>query len=174
LGDGKHGDEQEQHDVVALTTPSEATLDTFAALSNMVPLLGGAIGTVLSGLSNDRKLQRVNEVLWAMSKDIRDLSEESEKYVTTDEFKDLLDETLHKVYEERSEEKRRLYKEFLVDEIREPWRSPEDQHRFLRTLEAVTAGTHRGAPCPPGARRCRSGWTRHGPGHRWTSPSGET
>jgi hypothetical protein len=133
----KERDEQEQHEVVALTTRSEATLDTFAALSNMVPLLGGAIGSILSGLSNDRKLQRVNQVLWAMSEDIQALSEESEKYVTTDEFKDLLDETLHKVYEERSEQKRRLYKEFLVDEIREPWRSSEDQHRFLRTLEAV-------------------------------------
>src|SRR5262249_51969992 len=39
--------------------------------------------------------------------------------------------------EERHEEKRRLYKDFLVDEIRTPWGSWEEQHRFLRTLELV-------------------------------------
>ena len=35
-----------------------------------------AISTVLSGLSSDRKMQRVNEVLWAMSEDLRELSED--------------------------------------------------------------------------------------------------
>jgi hypothetical protein len=129
--------DNESHEIVRMTTPSDTAMDAAAAVATMVPLLGGAISNVLSGLSNDRKLRRINEVLWAMSEELKDLSEESEKYVTTDEFQDLLDETLHKVYEERSEEKRHLYKDFLVDEIREPWGSWQEQHRFLRTLESV-------------------------------------
>lgn len=63
-----------------------------------------------------------DEVVWASAEELRNLSEKSGKCVALKSSRTSWT-GLHKVYEERSEEKRRLHEDFLVDEIREPWRS---------------------------------------------------
>jgi hypothetical protein len=64
-------------------------------------------------------------------------SEISETYVKTEEFEELLERTLRQAADERSEEKRRTYRLFLVGTIKSPGEPYEEQLRFLRSLEEV-------------------------------------
>jgi hypothetical protein len=128
---------QEPHELVPAATSSEVALDTTAALSTMIPLLGGAISNVLSGLSQDRKMARVNEVLWSLAEDVKQFSTEAEQFVKTEDFQELLEETLRRVHGERSEEKRRIYRDFLVGAIQSPGEPYDEQIRFLRVLEEL-------------------------------------
>ena len=101
--------------------PAETALDMAATLSNLVPWIGGAVGNVLGGLSVGRKIDRVNEVLAGMVEDLRNFkSDVSERYVKTDEFEELLENVLRKVADERSEQKRRLLRSFLVEVVEHP------------------------------------------------------
>lgn len=134
---GDHGQADEPHELIPAFTSSEAALDTTAALSSMIPVLGGPISSVLSGLSQDQKMARVNEVLWGLANEIRHLSEESENYVKSEDFQELLEETLRRVHRERSEEKRRTYRDFLVGAVQSPGEPYDEQVRFLRVLEEL-------------------------------------
>ena len=73
--------------------PNAATVDTSldvaAAVSSLVPWLGGPISNVLSGFVRDRKIGRVQEAITALAEELRSFrSEASEEYVRTEEFED--------------------------------------------------------------------------------------
>lgn len=57
----------------------------------------------------------------------------------TEEFEELLEKTLQKAAEERDEEKRRIYRSFIVGAVKSPGEPYEEQIRFLRTLEKIQA-----------------------------------
>ncbi|MFQ5875776.1 MAG: hypothetical protein ACE5JL_18520, partial [Dehalococcoidia bacterium] len=79
---------------------------------------------------------RVKEVLEGLVEDLREFrSEVSEDYVKSEEFEELLEHTLHRVAAERNEEKRLIYRDFLVGIIKSPGEPYDEQLRFLRTLE---------------------------------------
>ena len=124
--------------MVPASTKAETALDVAAAVTSAAPWIGGPVSSVLSGMSFGRKLGRVREVLEAVATDLKDFqSEASEKYVKTDEFEDLLEQTLKRAGEERSEDKRRLYKAFLTEAIESPGEDYDDQLRLLRTFEEL-------------------------------------
>jgi len=118
---------------------TDYALEAAAAAISLLPGLGGAIASVLSGWSVDRKRERVREVLSSLALRLANLqSDVANEYVRTDEFEDLLDEALRRVAAERHESKRRLYREFLVSAINAP--GPYDEQlRILRTLEQLQA-----------------------------------
>jgi hypothetical protein len=92
----------------------------------------------LSGVSFGRKLNRVREILEGLVEDLRNFkSKVSENYVKTDDFEELLEQTLRKAAEERSPEKWRLYRAFLSNAVRSPGASYDDQFRVLRILEQI-------------------------------------
>jgi hypothetical protein len=83
-----------------------------------------------------RKLARVREVLEGLVEDLDSFkSAAAEEYVSTDEFEELLEQTLRRVADERAEEKRSIYRAFLTDTIQSPGQPYDEQIRFLRTLE---------------------------------------
>src|SRR5262245_5026146 len=99
-------------------TKAEAALDIVAVVTSAVPYLGGPVSSVLAGASVGRKFDRVREVLAGVAEDLRGFkSEATERYVQTEDFADLLDKTLRQAGEERTEEKRQLYRSFLVNAI---------------------------------------------------------
>lgn len=59
----------------------------------------------------------------------------SEEYVKSDEFSELVENTLLQAANERSEEKRLVYRDFLVGTIISPGEPYDDQIRFLKMLE---------------------------------------
>lgn len=84
-----------------LSTPAETALDLLSAVVSLVPWLGGPISGLLSGYSNQRKLKRLRDVLGGVANDLRNFSSKaSEDYVKTEEFEDLLEQTLRRVADE--------------------------------------------------------------------------
>lgn len=119
-------------------TKGESALDIASAVSAAVPWIGGPVSNVLGGISTQRKLERVHEVLTRISQELESFkSEASEEYVKTEDFEELLENALRKASEERSEEKRRIYGNFLVGAIENPGENYDEQRRFLRTLEEL-------------------------------------
>ena len=117
---------------------SEIALDIASFVSSAVPWIGGPVSNVLSGVSFGRKISRVQEILEGIAHDLGNFkSEVSERYVKTEEFEELLEKTLRKAAEERDEEKRRIYRSFIVGAVKSPGEPYEEQIRFLRTLEEI-------------------------------------
>lgn len=125
-------------DLIPATASAETTLDVAAFVASAVPWIGGPVSSVLSGISMGRKFSRVREVLEGLASDLAELhSEKSEKYVNTEDFEELLEQTLKRASEERSEEKRRIYRAFLTNAIESPGESYDEQIRFIRTLDIL-------------------------------------
>ena len=127
-----------QKDLVPASTKAETTLDIASFVGSAVPWIGGPVSNVLSGMSLGRKLGRVSEVLEGVASDLADFkSDVSEQYVRTEEFEDLLEQTLRRAGEERSEEKRRMYRAFLSGAIESPGEPYDEQIRMLRTFDEL-------------------------------------
>jgi hypothetical protein len=119
-------------------TREEKVLDTVGTVANLVPVLGGPVSSILFGLSGDRRFERVRAYLIELAERVGHLEDEQELFVRSEDFEDLLIEASQRVWAERSEEKRRIYRDFLVDAIRHPSAEPYDERlRFLRVVEQV-------------------------------------
>ncbi len=116
----------------------ETAADIAAAATSLIPWLGGPLSYVLGGYATGRRINRVSDAVKKLTRDLQDFkSEASEKYVQSEDFEELADATLRRVYEERNEEKRAAYKNFLVHAIKYPGDSYDEQIRILRALESV-------------------------------------
>jgi len=119
------------------STYSEAVLETLQNISSLVPVLGGPISSFFGGMAAGRKFERIREVLVGVAQDLSNLKQQvSEEYVRSEDFEDLLDETLRRVARERYEEKRGIYQRFLAREIEEPIEY-DSQILVLRALEEL-------------------------------------
>ncbi len=131
-------DEDFTYKEVPTGLPTERALDVAAFVANLVPWLGGPIAGVLSGIGTDRKIDRINEVVIGLAEKLRDVeSDAAKQYVETEEFEELLEQTLRQVAIERHEEKRRIYRDFLIGAIVAPGEPYDEQRRFLRTMEEL-------------------------------------
>jgi hypothetical protein len=129
---------ENRKDLIPATTKTETALDVAAFVGSAVPWIGGPVSNVLSGMSLGRKFARVREVLEGLTSDLSDFkSEVSEKYVKTEDFEELLEQTLKRAADERNEEKRQIYRYFLTNAIESPGEPYDEQIRFLRTLEEL-------------------------------------
>lgn len=131
-------DEDFKYEEVPTGLPAERALDVGAFVANLVPWIGGPIAGVLSGIGTDRKINRVNEVVISLAEELRNFkSDAAERYVQTEDFEELLEQTLRQVAAERYEEKRRIYRDFLIGAIVSPGEPYDEQRRFLRTMEEL-------------------------------------
>lgn len=107
-------------------------------LASAVPGLGGVVASVLSEWSAERRYARIREVIEDLALRLANSqSEASQAYIRSDEFPDLLDQTLRRVAHERHEGKRRLYATFLAGAIENPGEPYDEQLRLLRTIEQL-------------------------------------
>jgi hypothetical protein len=103
-----------------------------------VPLIGGPVAGILGGMAQQRKLDRVKEVLEGLREDLGDFkSKVTDDYVRTEDFAELLEKTLRAASEERNEEVRALYRRFLAHAITKPGDAYDDQIVVLRAVETV-------------------------------------
>lgn len=141
------------------TTLTEHALDISAVVAGFAPAVGGAVGAVLSGISQTRKFNRVAELLEGLRDDLAGLrSEVMDDYVKTGDFEDLLEQTLRRAAEERSNEVRALYRRFLYSAMTEPGDAYDDQLHVLRALERLRAphvAVLKALSQPPGAEAHR-------------------
>lgn len=118
--------------------PAERALDLAATVANLVPLIGGPVSSILSGLSGGRKEQRILEVIQGVSEDLRNFeSQAAEAYVKTEDFEELLENALKRAKDERSSEKRALYRRILTNAIKHPGRKYEEHMRFINILNEI-------------------------------------
>jgi hypothetical protein len=130
--------EEEEKSLLPSSQPLEAAYDMAAAVSSMVPWLGGPVSMVLGGLSLGLKMERVGQVLTEVSARVKHLEAEAAKeYVQTSEFQELLERTLRQVAQERSEAKRQVYAAFLAGDIESPGEPYDEKLRVLRILEEL-------------------------------------
>lgn len=120
----------------------EIALQAAAVLTSLVPTVGGLASTILSGMSTDRKMKRVWEVLDGISQDLRGRETEAMEhpYVHTEAFEDLFEQTLRKVADEGSADKRQVYQALLVRLILNPSENDEEPRRVLRVLGDLETG----------------------------------
>jgi hypothetical protein len=115
-------------------------LDVAALFAEAIPGLGGAISNVLGGFSSRRKQMRFLEVIEGVAADLRGFkSEVSEQYVRSEDFEDLFEETLRQAARERSAEKRAVYRDFIVNAIREPGEPYDEQIETLRLIGRLSS-----------------------------------
>lgn len=113
-------------------------VDAVAVGAELIPVLGGAVSNVLNGWSQERRMQRVKDVIEDLSARVKGLGTRvDEAYVRSDEFEDLLDRTLRQVAAERHQNKRRLYAAFLAGAIECRGEPYDEQLRMLRTIEEL-------------------------------------
>jgi len=125
-------------EILPASTHQETALDIVAAVSSVVPWIGGPVSVVLAGISLARKFERVRGVLMDMAEQIKNLeSDASQKYVSSEDFQDLLGKTLRQAADERVDEKRKAYSTFLASGIRYTNQSYDEKLRILRTLEEI-------------------------------------
>lgn len=128
----------EKKDLLPAATPDETALAAASTAVSLIPWLGGAVSNVLSGMLLGRKMDRVAEVIQGLDSDLKEFkSEASEEYVKTEEFEELLEETLKRVAAERNEGKRVIFKNFLAGVVRRPSEPYDEKLRILRILEGL-------------------------------------
>jgi len=112
--------------------------DLGALFASVVPVVGGAVSFVLSDWTAQRRYQRVRDVLQGLAKDLQQFKDDvKEEYVRSDEFTDLLDQTLRRVANERHEEKRRLYRGVLLGAITGQGQSYDEHLHMLRVIDSL-------------------------------------
>lgn len=138
----------DDRDIVPEDRPSDLALDTGAVLANLVPVLdtavpglGSALGAVLGGWVNERRRQRIVEVLdtlrWDLEEARATIRDVQRDYVRSEGFEELLGRTLRQVADERDGGKRRIYGRFLAGAISSPGETYDEQVRFLQALERL-------------------------------------
>jgi hypothetical protein len=136
--DSLTSEEQSNSEFLSASDARGDLLDLAAIYTSVLPVFGGAISNVLSGWSQQRRMERVREVLRDLFVRVNALrTRVDEEYVKSDEFEDLLDQTLRRVASERSKEKRRIYREVLAGALTERATSYDEQLRMLRALDQV-------------------------------------
>lgn len=129
---------KEKKDLIPTSKEIEPAIDWISVVVSVVPYLGGPISSIRSGITSARRESRIREVLEGLATNLEDFkSEVSEEYVRTEDFEELFERTFRQVAEERNEEKRRIYRDFLADAIKSPGEPYDEQLRFLRTLEEM-------------------------------------
>jgi hypothetical protein len=117
---------------------AESGKDMAEFAARMVPWIGQPIKNVLNGISIGQKMPRVNDLLEGVINEIIDFrSELSELYVKTDDFGKFLDNILRIAADERVDEKRNIYKNFLLDAIKSPCEPFDRQLELLQSLKEL-------------------------------------
>ena len=116
----------------------EQIAGVLSIVTSAIPTLGGPVSAILNGYVTKRKFDRMADVINQLADDLKDYKDDaSEQFVATEDFEDLLDDTLRKVASERSEEKRTVFKNLLRVAIKECDANYDEHLRILRILEQM-------------------------------------
>jgi hypothetical protein len=124
-------------DILPSMTRDEKIIEAVGTVSSLAPLLGGPLSSILIGISGDRRFDRARKMIIELAERLGDVEAEREAFVRSEDFEDLLIETLQRVAAERDEGKRRAYRNILLHAIRDAGQSYDETLRFLRVLEQL-------------------------------------
>lgn len=123
---------------MAPITKSERFSELFAIVSSAAPWIGGPISGVICGIATDLKIKRVTQFIKDVLAYVDNLhTQESEEFVKTEDFVDIFDKTAQAVADERSENKRNLFANYILNNIAVPKISYDLRLKCLRLLEEI-------------------------------------
>jgi hypothetical protein len=131
------GNTDDRTEILPSLTRDEKIIETVGTVSALVPVLGGPLSSILLGISGDRRFERVRGVLFDLADRLGDLADEQADFIRSADFEDLLIETLQRVAAERSERKRRSYRNLVLHAIADGNRNYDETLRFERVLERL-------------------------------------
>jgi hypothetical protein len=132
------GENSERRDILPYRAQGEGEIELASILTSVIPWAGGPISAVLSGISQEKKWERVKDVLISMGTELEGFkSEVAEKYVRTDQFQELFEKALRQAGNEFYEDKRKAYANFLAQEIKGSGNTYDEGLRILRIIEEL-------------------------------------
>lgn len=118
------------------STKGEVALDVLAIGASSLPYLGGPLSQILGRVSGGYKWKRAESYLREMDVRLEEASEASKEYVTRPEFVDLLEQTLRRLMDEASEQRRQMFTNVLEEAIRGA-RPVDEASRVIRLLDRL-------------------------------------
>jgi hypothetical protein len=118
-------------------TRDEKIIEVVGTVSSLAPLLGGPLSSILMGISGDRRFDRVRKTIIDLAERLGDVQADREAFVRSEDFEDLLIETVQRVAAERDAGKRQAYRNILLNAVRDAGQSYDETLRFLRVLEQL-------------------------------------
>ncbi|MDA1258082.1 MAG: hypothetical protein O3C10_09630 [Chloroflexi bacterium] len=112
---------------------------TAAALS-AIPVLGGPLSNIMSGTATSRRFGRVDDTMGEFAQQLERLKVRvNEEYLKSEDFEEILEQTLRRASEERLKEKRRLYAAFLAGAAVSTNPDYDRQIELLKDIETLRA-----------------------------------
>lgn len=144
MGDRQSDDADEVREVFD-ATPVERSMEQAAAVASMIPVFGGLATEFLNRERSDRRERRLQAFLDVLARRVEThrerleaLAAEAADFVRSEDFQELVSDTFDAAAEERDEEKRQLYANFLLGLIETPG-AVDDRFKVLKVLRDVTA-----------------------------------
>jgi hypothetical protein len=124
------------------TEAGQALAAALSAMNDLNPIVGGLVGSIVSGRLVDRKLARLAQTIDFLRSYLGEYRVDiDETYAVSEDFAELLEEALLKAARDRSEAKRRAYARFLAQDLARPLATTYDiKLRLLRKLEDLQEG----------------------------------
>jgi len=116
----------------------ERYAELLAITAAAAPWIGGPISGIIGGVATDLKIKRVTQFIKDVLAHVENLhSQESEDFVRTEDFADIFDKTAQAVADERYETKRKLFSNYILNNIADPEISYQLRLKCLRLLEDI-------------------------------------
>ena len=117
----------------------ERFAELMAIAASAAPWIGGPISGIIGGVATDLKIKRVTQFIKDVLEHIESMhSQESEKFVKTEDFADIFDKTAQAVADERYEAKRKLFANYILNNVAAPNISYQIRLKCLRLLEDIS------------------------------------
>lgn len=119
-------------------TKGERFAELIAVVASAAPWIGGPVAEIIGGVATNLKIKRVTQFV----KDVLDQVEKlhtqaSEDFVKSEDFADIFEKTAQAVADERDETKRRLFANYIRNNIATPAISYNLRLKCLRLLTQV-------------------------------------
>ena len=123
---------------LAPETKGERFAELIAITSSAAPWIGGPVSGIIGGVATDLKIKRVTQFIKDVFAHVEKLhSQEAEEFVKTEDFADICDKTAQAVADERYEKKRKMFSNYILNNIANPEISYQLRLKCLRLLEDI-------------------------------------
>ena len=120
---------------------NEKTESIGKALIAAIPYIGGSISSLLGDYQDRKKHERLTDFFTTLQADISEVKDQvNNKFISTDDFIDIFEETAQKIANERNEEIRSAYKNILLNSILSDSIDYDKVETYLKILERLRPG----------------------------------
>lgn len=119
-------------------TKGERFAELVSLVTSAAPWIGGPVSEIVGGVATNLKIKRVTQFIKHVLAHAEALhTEAAEEFVRLEDFVDILEKTTSAVADERSEAKRVLFANFILNNISHPQLSYDFRLKCLRLLSEV-------------------------------------